>query len=188
MRIDGKTTIAGLAISVLSIFNGTSAMAQEVFLSPAPTRASYNAPLEFRNSVLDEFGDAYFSYGRNYFQNRTFPRQLSWLFGFGFPENEITKDGREVFQTYEQVMSRQMASGPIIRVVDAPNPFCQTLRTLPNPSGCGISGCAANACALPTANLAQPYAPAPMIPPSVEAQPQVQPSQPSNQPNVPALW
>jgi hypothetical protein len=185
MRIDGKTTIAGLVISVLSTFTGTAAIAQEVFLSPAPVRASATPPLEYRNSVFDEFQNAYFYDDRDFFRNRSFPRQLDWLFGFsGFPENEITRDGREVSQTYQQILSRQMASGPIVRVVDLPTPFCQTLRTLPNPSGCGINGCAPNSCSLPTVTLSQPYAPVPIIPPSVEQPPAAQPTPP----NVPALW
>ena len=185
MRIDGKTTIAGLVISMVSTLSGTAAIAQEVFLSPAPGRAFGTAPLEYRNSVNDEFENSYFYDDRDFYRNRSFPRQLDWLFGFsGFPENEIANDGREVFQTYQQILSRQMASGPIIRVFDLPNPYCQSLRTLPNPSGCGIFGCAPNGCSLPTANLSQPFAPAPVIPPSVEQPPQVQPPQP----DVPALW
>jgi hypothetical protein len=189
MRIDGKTAIAGLAISAILGLGATRAIAQEEVISPAPVVTTVTAPLEYRNSVYDVFGEAYFSHDRDFFKNGTFPRGLDFYLGFkGFVENEIRKDGREVSTVYQQVLSRQMASGPIIRVFDLPNPFCQSLLTLPNPNGCGIIGCAANGCSLPAQQLYQPPVAATPIPPVEQAPLPVQPQKPQQPQRVPALW
>ncbi len=187
MKMGCKHAIAGLAGALLSTIGATAAIAQDVLLSPAPVRSiPSGAPLEYYNSILDEFDDAYFSDDRDFYKNRTFPRQLDWVFGIDFPDREMSNDGREVNQIYREMMARQMASGPIIRVFDLPSPFCQTLRTLPPADNCGIIGCGSVGCSLSSG--IQPIAPpviTPVIPPAVEAPPPV--VQPPQQ-NVPALW
>jgi hypothetical protein len=181
MRISYKNAIAGFAVSILSAIGASAVSAQEVIITPAPAAARTGAPLEYRNSVNEEFNDAYFDHDHDYFTNRKFTRQVDWLIGIGgFPENEITYDGKEVHELYREVLARQMASGPIIRVFDLPTPFCQSLRTLPSSPNCLINGCPSVGCSA----AAQPVAPAPVVPPIIERAPTELP--PRRQ--VPALW
>lgn len=184
MRISSKDAIAGLAVSLLSMAGMSAATAQEILISPAPVPARTGAPLEYQNTVNQAFNDAYFDHDRTFYKNRTLPRQLDWLFGFsGFPEQEITWDGKSVNDTLQQALARQMASGPIIRVFDLPSPFCQSMRTLPVQQNCFINGCATGGCPVVT----QPVAPPTPVPPIIESVPQTTvPTRP--QPQVPALW
>lgn len=181
MKISRKNAIAGLAISLLSTLGASTAIAQEVLISPVPVPVRRGAPLEYQNGILEKFYDSYFENDRDFFKNRTFPRQVDWLIGVGgFPEIEITRDGKEVNDTYRRILARQMASGPIIRVFDLPTPFCQSLRTIPDSPSCLIDGCSRAGCPV----TAQPIAPPGTVPPFVD---RVPPEPPVPQ-QVPALW
>lgn len=181
MKPGYKNAIAGLAVSLMSTLGVSAISAQEVLISPAPVPVRRGAPLEYRSSIQERFDDAFFDNDRDFFKNRTFPRQVDWLLGFGgFPEIEISRDGKEVNDVYRRILARQMASGPIIRVFDLPTPFCQTLRTLPVPPNCLIDGCATAGCPV----VARPVAPPAIVPPFVD---RVPPEPPVPQ-QVPALW
>jgi hypothetical protein len=82
--------------------------------------------------VHNEFTEAYFSHGRDYFASRNLGGQIKWIFGIpAFPENSMKRDARAVFEVYQATMYRQMNSGPIVRTLDLPTPFPASLRTLP---------------------------------------------------------
>lgn len=183
MRIIRRNAIAGLTVSFLSILGVSSVTAQEILISPAPVPARSRAPLEFRNSIEEAFDDAFFDHDRDFFKNRSFPRQVDLLIGIGgFPENEISRDGRSVNNLYREVLARQMASGPIIRVFDLPSPFCQSLRTIPVPPSCLINGCPSVGCPV----VAQPVVPPSSVPSVIESVPPTETQPPQQQ--IPALW
>jgi hypothetical protein len=126
-----------------------------------------------QGTIPYEFLEEFYSHDGNYFQNRTFLRQLAYIFG-PFPENEIVRDSREADQLYQQVLARQLATGPILRTVDLPNPFNQTVGTLPRPQ--------ADVPPLPV----QPPVVVPQAEPEVIAPPAPTPAEPAVP--VPALW
>ncbi|MCL6432901.1 MAG: hypothetical protein K6T90_01595 [Leptolyngbyaceae cyanobacterium HOT.MB2.61] len=183
MRIMCKNAISGLAVSFLSILGVSSVTAQEILISPAPAPVKSRAPLEFRNSVEEAFDDAFFDNDRDFYKNRSFPRQVDWLLGIGgFPEIEISRDGKEVNDLYREVLARQLAGGPIIRVFDLPSPFCQSLRTVPVSPNCLIDGCPSVGCPV----VVQPVVPPSSVPSVIESVPPTQ--VPPTQQRIPALW
>ena len=116
-----------------------------------------------------EFEQTMYSHRHDYYGNRTFSRQLKWIFG-PFPENGIARDGKDVHKLYLDTMNQQMNAGPIIRTVDLQNPFQYSLRTLPPP-----------VVAVPV-QVIEP-------PPTVIAPPMtVEPVKPVKPAPVPALW
>ncbi|MGF1495426.1 MAG: hypothetical protein ACFB8W_01195 [Elainellaceae cyanobacterium] len=74
-------------------------------------------------SIPEALNEAFFSNDREFFNNRSIGRQLSWFLGFGFPENEINQDGRAVDILYQDLREQQVSSTPIIRTPDLPNPY-----------------------------------------------------------------
>lgn len=164
MHMGYKGTIAGLVIvTALSTVSTSAIMAQEVPLA---------APAPRGQTIPDRFEQAFFSNDRDFYQNRSTVRQFNYMFGPGiiirnaFPDNEIARDGRAVNEVYREVLSRQLASGPLIRTADLPSPFNQSVRSLP-PADAGRST-------------------APLQPSIVETPPTLRPPQPRTP--VPALW
>ena len=161
MAKEYKQVMFGLAIAGLSTFVATTVMAQEVVVVPA------RAP----QSLLERLEDAFFSNDRTFYQNRSIPRQLSYIAGPGilirnsFPDNEIARDGAAVNEFYREALARQ-TSGPILRSADLINPFNLSVRTLP------VSD--------------QPLPSGVVISPLPDVGPPNLPSQ--GQPTVPALW
>jgi hypothetical protein len=146
---------------------------QPVFVRPVTTQV-FTVPVPLQpGSIPYRFEQEFFSSDGNYFQNRTFLRQLAFLFG-PFPENQITRDAREVNQVYREVLSRQLATGPLIRTADLPSPFTQTTGTLPVVQA-----------EIPPLLVQPPVIerPAPIAPPEV-----VTPPAPVAPAPVPALW
>jgi len=173
MRMGCKSAIAGLAVSVFSMIGASAAIAQEAYIIRYPSAVS-------PDSVLKKYDDAFFDHEHDYFGTHSLPEQVDFVIGLtGFSDQKISWDGKRIFETYNETLGRQLASGPVIRTADLPNPFCQSLLT----SGC-YSGCGASICTAPSP---PPAAPPVVIPPSIEAPPTpVQPQQPP--PRVPALW
>lgn len=146
-----KNVSTGLAFAVVSAISISPVMAQQVqvqpvivepatvvqpvIVQPAVVRPvtvqvrSTPVPLQ-PGTIPYQFLKEFYSHDGNYMQNRSFLRQLAFIFG-PYPENEITRDVREVNQLYNEVLSRQMATGPILRTADLPSPFTQTVGTLP---------------------------------------------------------
>lgn len=77
------------------------------------------------NETLSEtFNQAFFANDPDFFRNRSFKRQLEWMFGAnGFIENEIARDAEDVDNLYEGALEKQAASDPTIRTRDLPNPY-----------------------------------------------------------------
>ncbi|MBW4441934.1 MAG: hypothetical protein KME10_11990 [Plectolyngbya sp. WJT66-NPBG17] len=53
---------------------------------------------------------------------------------FGFPENQISRDGERIHRLYVDLLNQQVSSDPLIRTADLPNPFNLSVQTLPNSS------------------------------------------------------
>jgi hypothetical protein len=148
-------------------------MASLCGLTMAASASAQDGAQILPTSIPDEFERAFFSNDRDFYANRRFDRQINYMFGVGavirngFPENEITRDGRAVNILYREVLASQLASGPLVRTRDLPSPFNQSLLTLPigeNPSG-----------------ILRPAPTLPIMPPIPS------PTAPQRQP-VPALW
>ncbi len=130
-RTNLSVTWAGLAgcLTTGLLLSGVAAVqaGQEVY-------ANSNSPAGGFAPVPNAFDEAYFENNKIFFRNRQLDRQLGFIFGVpDFVENEITKDGQQVFDTYRAQMSAQLRSGPILRTPDLPTPFAYSLFTLPAP-------------------------------------------------------
>lgn len=86
------------------------------------------------NETLSEtFEQAYFGSDRDFYTNRSFERQLDWMFGTnGFTENEIIRDSQRLHNLYEAALERQVSSAPAIRTRDLPNPYETSVLTSPS--------------------------------------------------------
>ncbi|MEB3214278.1 MAG: hypothetical protein VKL39_23215 [Leptolyngbyaceae bacterium] len=163
MRRMSKAFLCTAAIALGSLFVPAASQAQEaVFAEPDGLR-------EYE-TIYEEFEDAFFSHDESFFNNRTLPRQASWMFGLGFPENEIWKDGRAVHRLYRELYDEQISTTPRIRTPDLVSPFETSLLQTP-PSEIGVRE-------FEDAGFRQPI-PAPAAPP-VTVTPAPTP--------IPALW
>lgn len=107
----------GLLTIATVMVPGHQAMAQTATLEP---------------TIPQEFESALYSNGGNFFGNQSLGGTLSLMFGIpGFPENQLTRDGRNVNRLYREVLEQQVASDPTIRTPDLPNPFSGSLLTTP---------------------------------------------------------
>lgn len=99
-----------------------------------PDRSNIFPPENSRQLRIDqEFDRVFFDNDKEFFNNRSFERQLDYLFGIrnSFPENEINRDGKGIHQLYVEVLEQQVGRDPILLTPDMPNPFNTSLRQLP---------------------------------------------------------
>lgn len=84
--------------------------------------------------IPEEFIDRFFSRDKDYYRNRSIPRQASSLFGFppSFVELEMDADGKALNEFTHYMMQRQANSGPIIRTPDLINPYQDSLLSYPS--------------------------------------------------------
>ncbi|HEY9907350.1 MAG TPA: hypothetical protein V6D18_07040 [Thermosynechococcaceae cyanobacterium] len=168
MKIGGKCAIVGFTVGA-SLF-ASAAMAQPVFLNPGSTVVT--VPGDSRG-VLPEYDDAYFSTSGDFFDNRTVFGQTKFLLG-PFVENQISRDGQNVLDTYKKTLARQTGAGPVVRTIDVPTPFNQSLRTVLNTPPTPF----------PVVERTPLYSPAPVAP----AAPTAPAALPAETGPVPALW
>ena len=92
-------------------------------------------PLEAKAEMksLDQaFEDAYFTRGKNAFEQSSFIGQINTIMGFtGFPEQHIASDGEAVDDVYQAGMERQSATGMRMITRDLDNPYDTSLRENP---------------------------------------------------------
>ncbi len=169
MRTSFKWVMAVTVMGAIATLGTTRVMAQDLQISPATEAANFSG-----KSIPEEVERAYFEHDPDFMENRSIFRQVSYMFGPGllvtnsFPENEITRDTRELDEVYRTVMAAQTAAGPRVRTVDLANPFNLSVRTMP---------IAVNVGPLP----ADPMPRVPITPSPVSETPIVTPP-------VPALW
>jgi hypothetical protein len=157
MGIGYQGTIVGFAVIALSTVAASAVNAQITFETPTT-----GVP----NNIPDQLEQVYFSNDRDYFRNRTLPRQFNYIFGFGFTEIEIAHDGKDLYVFYQSVLARQMSSRSVIRTPDLPTPFNQSIRDI-------------------SVEAARPVTPS--FPP-IDSTPPTPTTPLQTKPRVPALW
>lgn len=132
-RLAGVALLAGMAISMAA----ESAMAQ----AAQPTEESLVAEARERRSVpnVEEyptipqaFNRAYYSNVGNFFDSQGILPSLRLIFGIpSYVESGISRDGRAVNRLYKEVLEQQIASDPVLRTPDLPNPYTGSVLTTP---------------------------------------------------------
>lgn len=117
---------------------------------------------------------AYYNQRGNYFDNRQIWKSFSLILGIpSYPEQAISRDGRAVNQLYRELLDQQVASDPVLRSPDLPNPYTGSVLTTP-------------LVIVEDAVEAAPMFPPPIRRPVAEPAP-VAPQRNSTDP-IPALW
>lgn len=160
MKTMSTTIVCAAAIALGSLLVPAASHAQEVIFAEPDGVREY----ELIPEVVD---NTFFSHDEMFFNNRTIPRQVSWIFGLGFPDNEIWKDGEAFHELYRELYEAQVSTTPRIRTPDLVNPF-ETSLTLTPASSIGVRE-------FDDLGFRQPV-PAPARPPAAAPSP------------VPALW
>lgn len=136
-----------LANSAIAQTNSTSPT--DSTSSPSQTTKTDKTPATHTTSHSTYFEDtlestdnalerAFMDQGGYFWDNTTIEHQLKFNFGLFYPDNAITKDNKVGHIVYTDMLEQQVASDPIIRTPDLPNPFNSSLRS--NPSYLGIGG------------------------------------------------
>ena len=90
------------------------------------------AQTKANETLGDAFERTYFNSDPNFFQNRSFKRQLNWMFGInGFPDNEINRDAALIHKLWQASLKQQTSSDPVIRTRDLPNPYNTSILSSP---------------------------------------------------------
>ena len=94
----------------------------------------FSFPAQAEMMPLHEaFEDAYFTKGKNAFQQSTIWGQFNTIFGFtGFPEQHISSDGKAVDRVYQEGMMQQAATGMRMVTRDLENPYDTSLKENPS--------------------------------------------------------
>ncbi len=83
-------------------------------------------------SLNQAFKDAYFTRGKDAYEQSGYFGQINTIFGFtGFPEQHIVKDSKAVDSLYQDAMRQQTEVGSPIMTKDLANPYDTSL--LENP-------------------------------------------------------
>ena len=103
-----------------------------VIVAATSFHAGAIAQTKANETLGDTFERTYFNNDPNFFQNRSFKRQLNWMFGInGFPDNEINRDAAQIHDLWQTSLEQQTASDPVIRTRDLPNPYNTSILTSP---------------------------------------------------------
>jgi hypothetical protein len=79
-------------------------------------------------SLNQAFKDAYFTRGKNAYEQSSIQSQIDTIVGFtGFPEQHIVRDGQAVDSLYRHAMQRQTQIGSPIMTRDLINPYDTSL-------------------------------------------------------------
>ncbi len=115
------THLAGATLSLMAIAAVTSTAAQAQDVSTAAPQTIPDAMEELLSGSSGDF-----------FRNRSLGRQAANMFGLGFRDREILRDGDTVAQEFDALMRLQNTQDPTIRVPDLANPYTASLLTLPS--------------------------------------------------------
>ena len=81
----------------------------------------------------EAFKDAYFTKGKDAFQQSTIIGQLNTIIGItGFPEQHISSDGQAVDEVYQAGLIKQSATGARMMTRDLENPYDTSLKENPS--------------------------------------------------------
>lgn len=120
IRFTGVLSLMAIAFPIVFIGSANTANAQ-----PTATPSAEAVP-----TIPQAFENAYFRHSGNFYRSRQVPQNLTWIVG-PFPENEIAGDGRAINNLYRDALAQQTSDGPLIRTLDAENPYQSSLLTAP---------------------------------------------------------
>lgn len=106
--------ISVLVLSAASTVIASSAIAQQTLYNSQPVPYT---------SIPDLFNQAISENSKDFFGNQSYRRELNFIIGPSFPENEIEQDTKIVDNLYRELLLQQTSSDFIIRTPDLPNPF-----------------------------------------------------------------
>lgn len=130
MGVRIKSLISAIALSASSSLIAIAANAQD---ASAPVfRPRETIPNATNRAFFGSLGE---------FSDRNPLRATQTILGtpFGYPENQISRDGERVHRLYVDLLNQQVSSDPLMRTADLPNPFNLSVQTLPT-SGSRITG------------------------------------------------
>ncbi|NEP15665.1 MAG: hypothetical protein F6J97_02040 [Leptolyngbya sp. SIO4C1] len=119
-----KGLLAAAAAIAATAVTATAAKAQNAIIIDEP-------------DVLEVIDEVTFNHTGNYYRNRTFNRQIDYMFGPGwfgaaaFPDLEMDRDAEALEEAYKELMFLQTHSTATIRVPDLPNPYETSVQLLP---------------------------------------------------------
>lgn len=115
------THLAGISVSLLATAAITS-----------PSAKAQTAEVNVPETIPDAAERLLSESSGEFFENRTFGRQAANMFGLGFRDRELLRDGETVGREFNALMRLQNTSDPTIRVPDLANPYTASLLTLPS--------------------------------------------------------
>jgi len=123
-------------LSVLSLLTLAGGFAAPAIAQSAPEAGELTLPPTY-DSVPNLVNAAFFSESGDPFNRLTIGNQAETIFGFGivkfirgtYPENEIERESALVHALYEDLLRQQVASDPVIRTRDLPNPYDSSVLT-----------------------------------------------------------
>jgi hypothetical protein len=122
-----RSLAAIAAIAPVASLGIPDAIAQ-IYVTPYATPFELVAP-EYIPDVFDD--DLSGWSGGAFDRNRLYSPVQSWFGLPSYPEIGIARDAKNIHELYETLMRQQVASGPILRTPDLPNPFNESLLTSP---------------------------------------------------------
>jgi hypothetical protein len=128
MGVRIKSLMSAIAFSASSSLMAIVASAQD-------------APVFRPNETIPNAIDRAFYGSLGKFSDRNPLRSTQTIIGtpYGYPENQISRDGERIHRVYLDLMNQQNSSDPLIRTADLPNPFNLSVQTLPT-SGNRVMG------------------------------------------------
>lgn len=123
MGVRIKSLICTIGLSTASSLIAMSAIAQDATVF----RPRETVPNTVDRAFYGPLGE---------FSDRNPLRSTQTIIGtpFGFPENQISRDGERLHRLYVDLLNQQVSSDPLIRTADLPNPFNLSVLTLPSSS------------------------------------------------------
>jgi hypothetical protein len=100
---------------------------------------SFTTPPNRLETVSEAFNRAFFQESGDFYRNRKIDRQINYIigagvpWGAGFPDLELERDAQRLTNLYRETLELQVASDPVIRTPDLPNPFNSSLRLNSSP-------------------------------------------------------
>jgi len=122
--------------SALFVVAASSVWACAATAQTRQTNTARFAPIRVQR-ISDTFNQAFFNESEDFYTNRSIGRQIDLLIGTGlpgraaYPELEIERDAKLINILYNDVLEQQVASDPILRTLDLPNPYNTSLRVFP---------------------------------------------------------
>lgn len=110
-------------VGVLTIFAAVSG-----FDTQAKAQSTADTQFQRPQTTAEVFQELFYSNDKPFFENRSVIRQLDMIFGIGsfknsFVENEIHADTQAIHEFYVEALANQVASDPVVRTRDLPNPY-----------------------------------------------------------------